>query len=160
MSFPFISGDPTTVDDALPKAKLGGLYQTSDGRVWRYVKVVGTAGTLAAGQGVVWSNDADGYSVTKIAASALTVVTVARSAGVAQGAITTGQYGYVLVRGKGTALGDGSVAVGQYIVTDGGTSPTATFDTMAAGEEMGVVGQALDNDTGSPTNFNAQLWIA
>lgn len=160
MSFPTISGTPTLVNDLLPKAKLGGLYETADGKVWRYVKVVGTAGSVIAGDACVWANTADGYSVTIIAASALTVVGVARCAGVAQASITTGQYGYVLVRGIGTARGDGSVAAGEFIVVDGATSPARNFDTLAAGEEQGVCGQALDADTGSPALFNAVLWIA
>src|SRR5687768_8931522 len=124
MSYPFISGDPTLVNDALPQAKPGGLYYTAkDGglslqRKWRYVK---STDALVLGDAVIWDDNADGYTVTRVAANGLVgtpLGNVVRGVGVAQGSISAGQWGYVLVAGVGSAKGDGSVATGNYIVVD------------------------------------------
>src|SRR5574343_848199 len=128
MSFPMISGDPTAVNDILPNAKAGGLYSTHNDviltgstttplttkgtKVWRYVKIVGTSGDVAKGDCCVWADSIDGYSVTRISASALVgtpLGSVVPCAGVAQGTIETGKWGYILVRGEGLVKGDQSI---------------------------------------------------
>lgn len=166
MSFPFISGDPVLVNDPTPKAKPGGCYYTASdggstlGRKWRYCK---SEDDLVAGDVVCWADSVDGYTVTRTAAGALVgtpLGSVVRPAGVAQGTVTAGRWFYAQVAGKGTVRGDGSVAAGDFIVVDGGTTPARNADTAVAGEEHGIFGQALDADTGSPALFNAELWIA
>lgn len=166
MSVHFISGDPTLVNDPTPKAKAGGVYYSASdagstlGRKWKYLKV---EDDVIAGDIVCWSDNVDGYTVTRTAASALVgtpLGSVVRPAGVAQGTISAGRWGYFQVAGRGTVRGDGSVAAGDFIVVDGGTTPARNADTAVAGEEHGIFGQALDADTGSPALFNAELWIA
>ena len=166
MSLSFLSGDPTLVNDAAAKAKPGGIYYSASdggstlGRKWRYCK---STDDVIAGDCVFWDDAVDGYTVTRLAATALVgtpLGSVVPCAGVAQGTITAGNWGYFLVAGKGTVRGDGSVAAGDFIVVDGGTTPVRNADTAGAGEEHGVFGQALDADTGSPALFNANVWIA
>lgn len=166
MSFAFISGDPYNTSDATPKAKAGGIYYHAGdashalGTKWRYVK---STDALVAGDCVFWDDNVDGFTVTRLAATGLVgtpLGSVVRPCGVAQGTIDAGEWGYVLVAGKGQVRGDGSVVAGDYLVVDGGTTPVRNADTAGAGEEHGVFGQALDADTGSPALCNAILWIA
>lgn len=174
MSYPLISGDPTQTNDILPNAKLGGLYRTEHDivlnsttlrgtKVWRYVKVVGTSGDLALGDCTVAasvSSTWDGFSVTRVAASALVgtpLGSVVPCTGVAQGTITTGQYGYVMYDGDGVVKGDGSVAVGNSVVVDGGTSPARNADTAADGEQHAVFGFALEDDSGGSNFFACKI---
>jgi hypothetical protein len=67
--------------------------------------------------------------------------------GVAQHAIASGSYGYILRKGIAAMTGDGSVADGDPIVSHTG----GLVDTMAAGEEHCVFGVALADDAPAVT---------
>lgn len=71
-------------------------------------------------------------------------------AGIALRAMTQNYFGYILVQGyHASALGDGSVGVGEAVMSHATTD--GAFDTATgAGKQVGV---ALADDSGSPTTF-------
>jgi len=88
-------------------------------------------------------------SVTMTAASAIpeALGSVADPVGVFVKAITAGYFGYLLREGRGTVFTDDGVAEGDFLVCDGGTTPTFIADTAVAGEEHAICGRALADDS-------------
>lgn len=86
-----------------------------------------------------------------------TLGTVNPALGMLCAASTAGRGCYIMRRGytttngqsDGTALlkTDGGVVKGDYLVPDGGATPDGVADTAVAGEEHGIVGYAIDDDT-------------
>lgn len=115
----------------------------------------GVAGELA---GHFLTTPSPGH-LTCVAAEWLdgTLGTINRAFGMVCYAWTAGNYAYLQVRGYTTTNGrrsgtaflktDGGVVKGDYLVPDGGATPDGVVDTMVAGEEHGLVAQALDDDT-------------
>lgn len=164
MSYPYVPGNPTTFNSKRSGGSRGGIYHDNDSsgrtRVWR---LCNTEDDLVSGDIVCFTDEADMYHVTRTAGGALVgtpLGSVVRPAGVAQGTVSDNRWFLAQVRGRCTVRGDGSVATGDFIVVDGGTSPARNADTAGAGEEHGVFGQALENDSGSPALFTAHIWIA
>lgn len=87
--------------------RLGELYETWDAtygpRIWRYIKNE-SGSTLAIGLGAMQEDGTDYWKANLSAANTPKV----RMFGVAQHAIVTGSYGFVLAKGIGTAQSDGS----------------------------------------------------
>ena len=115
----------------------------------------GVAGELC---GIFLTTPAVGQ-MTCVAAEWLdgTLGTVNPGLGMVCVASTAGRCCYVLRKGwtthDGTASGtaflktDGGVVKGDYLVPDGGATPDGNADTAVAGEEHGIFGYALDDDT-------------
>lgn len=139
--------DPTTANETENLGTLGGLY-TWEGKVYRWVYNAG-ADNITAGEVVGWflTTPAAGH-VSGTAATFMDNGVAGIAAGVAEGAITAGRYGFVLKEGVTTATitTDGSVAQGESLVVNGGATPDGTVDTMAAGEEHCVFATALQDD--------------
>ena len=129
--------DPTTVNDATPKATPGHLYEWQGG-IYRYVQlkdsvtyVKGHTLLAAATDLTAATNDTSGGSALGL-----------KCIGIAQAVYTTDYYGYIMVSGVCDVIGDGSVAAGEFVIQ--GTDGVA--DTMADGEEEQVFGMALEDD--------------
>ena len=97
----YITGiEPTQVDDAATFL-VGQLGQTSDGKTYKYLQYSDGTGNLdAAGGDVVFYSGATGYDTGTVTVDATDAVGV--GAGVAQTAMTDGQFGWFQVRGFAT----------------------------------------------------------
>ena len=156
--------DPASVNDASPKASLGGLYtfdsnyasNTTPTGIYRYVQIK----DLAVIDGDVCCADAEsGTSITKATQDRSADLLSNAACGVAVGAITADYYGYLLVRGRHDAvMTDGSVATGDPLVpsaTTDGAAHTATVTATGTDIEY-VFGVALEGDT-STTYASADI---
>jgi len=117
-----------------------------------YVKLAGADAGVVGKSALRHTDDATtAGSVTMTAASAIAEAlgSVADPVGIFVKAVTAGYYGYLLRNGRGSVYTDDGVAGGDFLVCDGGTTPTFIADTMVAGEENAGFGRALadDNDT-------------
>lgn len=132
--------------------------------MYRYYKVVGTAGDVALGEPVVFAdagstNVPRGTQVTKIAASAVTAsaaggTAVCRGAGVCVtvGGVDTGNYAWFQTKGYNSGLvTDGGVVKGDPLVVDGAGSPVGVADTAVSGDIWAKIGVALSDDTSGNT---------
>lgn len=151
---PYDTGNNTS--DA--QATVGSLY-TWNGSIYMYAKNAGS-GAGVAGElcGHFLTTPAVGHA-TCVAAEWLdgTLGTVNPALGMVCVAWTAAYHAYILRDGyttsDGTASGtallktDGGVVKGDYLVPEGGATPDGTVDTAVAGEEHGIVGYALDDDT-------------
>lgn len=147
-----IQDDPYTANHASPKHTLGMVFDGTDSlglpAKFRYVQFE-DAVTYVAGHCCEFS-DATLKQVTNDKAGGSSLGRV--PAGIALRAMTQNYYGYVLVQGyHASALGDGSVALGDAVMTHASTD--GAFDTQTAGAGGRQVGTALAADSGSPTTF-------
>lgn len=135
MSDSIIYDDPTTVNDASPRFRLGTVkdyYHSSHG--WWKLKYVQfkNAVTYAAGQ-VTYPIANDGSTVTNdITGGAATPWAVIFS-GLALGVMTENYYGWVLVRGYYPTIktsGADDIAAGESLICHGSTD--GTCDGVAA----------------------------
>lgn len=140
----YILGIDLTANDATPKFEAGSIGRTDDGKLYKYVQYNSGAGAVAAAVG----NVAYYYAPSGASAGATTVVTSDLSdsaglgAGVLQAVLTSGNYGWVQIRGAATitpaltagADGNALTAVGA---TDG------TLDVSALVTDA-VVAYAVD----------------
>lgn len=145
-----VTRDPYTVNDASAKDTLGMVYDGLDElglpAKFRYVQFE-DAVTYAAGHCCEFS-DATLKQVTNDKSGGSSLGRC--PAGIALRVMTQNYYGYVLVLGyHSTALGDGSVGVGQAVMSHATTD--GAFDTQTAGNKQ--VGVCLVDDTGSPATF-------
>lgn len=145
-----VTRDPYTVNDASPRATLGMLYDGLDElglpAKFRYVQFE-DAVTYVAGH-VCEFSDATMKQVTNDKSGGSSLGRC--PAGLALKAMTQNYYGYVLVQGyHSNCLGDGSVGVGQAVMSHASTDGAA--DTQTAGNKQ--IGVALADDAGSPTVF-------
>ncbi len=87
------------------------------------------------------------------------VSTVAWCAGIAQAVIASGYCGWFQTKGPGqvAAVTDTGIAAGDPLVIDSGATPVGILDTMADGEEEGVLGYALAADSGSSQAANTYI---
>jgi hypothetical protein len=124
-------------------------------RIWRYVKndeastafAVGTivrckADTLSGGTGIV--------AVTA-------ALPAAGLLGVAQHAIAAGSYGWVLFRGVGNVLGDGTIAKNAYVVTNG-TAGKGKVGTIAA-DSAAAMAWSFEDDSADGDTVVARIVI-
>lgn len=148
----------TANNTADAQATVGQIY-TYNGARFMYCKNAGS-GAGVAGElcGLFLTTPAVGQA-TCVAAEWIdgTLGTVNPALGMVCVAWTAAYYAYILVEGwtttDGTASGtaflktDGGVVKGDYLVPDGGATPDGVADTAVAGEEHGVFGYAIDDDT-------------
>lgn len=128
MSFPGYKrlGVDETATSTVQEHEMGLLHQSNTGQVYRYVKA-GEA--IAAYQPVDWTS-AYVASVTDNGDAIF---------GVAQVAIASGSYGWVLERGLGTILGSASLAAGKIgIITAAGGLANAPAEATAGDSVRGI----------------------
>lgn len=128
---------------------LGALVE--DGiNVYMYVKN-DSADTNGAVGKMACAKAASAYGKVTMKASEVTsgtLGTVTKPFGIFMSALPFTNFGWIQVRGRTTALvTDGGVVDGDYLVCDGGGTETFIADTAIAGEEHGVIGRALSDDT-------------
>jgi hypothetical protein len=138
-----------TNDDATAQEQLGKVYvDYASGKAYRYVLAEDAA--LANGD-VVEFSDTSGYEVTNDRAGGSSLGRFV--AGVAIGTISDGQYGWIQVSGKHSAVKtDGAVAAGDRLVphatADGQADTEASGSTVAVTSGQ-VFGFALATDSGT-----------
>lgn len=141
ITYPITSNHDTALD------QVGNLYEDgATGKVYRYVLIEDA--DVANGD-VVEFSDTSGYEVTKDRAGGASIGRVV--AGVAVATVSDGNYGYILVSGRHTAVkADGGVASGDVLVphaTYDGKADTATSASTAvitAGQKFGYALAADD----------------
>lgn len=134
-------------NDATPKEELGRV-RWQGGKAYKYV--LAEDANIANGD-VVEFSDTSGYEVSNDRSGGSSIGRVV--AGVAIGTITDGQYGWIQVHGRHTAVKtDGGVAAGEYLVphatADGraDTGTSASTVVITAGQRFGF---ALATDVGT-----------
>ena len=96
----YIIGMDLTVIDTVASNKLGGIGQTNDGKLYKYVEYIdATAGV--AGEVAYYATVAIGGVTGTVVTSDLSD-SISVGAGVLQTALTTGTYGWVQVSGVAT----------------------------------------------------------
>ena len=140
---------PDKVTDSSTTALNGmGVLRFEGDKIYRYVKA---SDALAARNFVSYVANAvvgtDDFIVVKASA------TVTAPAGVAVGTIAADSYGWIQIGGAAACVGDGSVAAGEAVVSNG----DGTLDTMAAGEEHEVIGFAREADAVTTLYVQIQL---
>lgn len=148
MAFAEILRPGLTANDAAPLAQPGTIYNDGlTGNAYKYVLVEDM--NLVAGDVVEYS-DTTGYEVTKDRAGGASLGRFV--AGVAVGAITDAQYGWIQVSGKVTVKTDGGVAAGDRLVphasVDGRADTEANGSTVVVTSGQ-VFGFALATDDGT-----------
>jgi hypothetical protein len=136
-----------TANDNSPKEMLGiRRIELGDGgrKVYVYVKNAEESAALAAGQVVKW-DDASSGEVKKASATGDLL------AGVAIGAITAGNYGWVQVFGLATVLTASGTAAGDAVIASGsaGVGGKVTKGTAPTNQ---VLGWARDAQGAGGTN--------
>jgi hypothetical protein len=138
--------DGLSANHSSAKTVAGSIISDNQGNIYRYV-LIDTSSACATTEGSVCRAADDGtasnWKVTPDydgGASGATDKVV----GVAQSAIDTGNYGFILISGVGEVRTDASVAAGDYLVGHGADHEA---DTMADGEEEQVFGFALEADS-------------
>lgn len=131
------TGLPCAITDnsSSPRARLGEIYGTWDAtygeRHWIYVQNK-TGSALSAGLGVMQQNGTSLFGGSLSGANTSTV----RMLGVAQHAISTDYYGFVLARGVGLVASNGTTtantaqicaASGQFTDVGASTADTSVF---------------------------------
>lgn len=144
-SLPGLMGEGgLSANDSTAKNTPGALAQDNQGNIYRYVRIDPDS-ACATTEGSCLT-----FDVASAASWELTPDVSAdiggRVVGVAQSAISTGNYGWVLVSGVGEVRTDGSVSAADFLVLH---SADHEADTMADGEEEQVFGFALEADTGT-----------
>jgi hypothetical protein len=149
MGFTAAGISPTTVTTD-KQAPLGFVLTVPDGdnglQEWVYVQMTGS-GTV---KGRVVEHSATPFVVAAGAAT----TTRASCAGVAQHTIAQDSYGFVLRKGVGSVLADGSVTAGADITPDASAEVT---DLAGSTNYHRVIGVALATDTGASTIVSAIL---
>ena len=140
-----------TVVSTTPEYTLGEVREDYDStygrRKYVYVQNGHAATAFALGMPVVTEGGAQNYFVGAPCAADAKRPSVL---GAALGAVPAQSYCWLLKEGRGSLLGDGSVAAGSLIYTG-----TATFSqTAGTGESLGV---AEADDAGSPILFNGYI---
>ena len=128
------------------QATVGQLY-TYRGSTYMYVLNAGSGAGVAGELGGIFLTTPVAGSITYVAAEWLdgTLGTVNPALGMCCYATPAASYGYVLRDGITTT--DGTPTGTAFLKTDGGASPDGNCDTAAAGEEHGIVGYAILDDT-------------
>lgn len=131
--------------------RLGELYETFDAtygpRIWRYVKNE-SGSTLAVGLGAMQEDGVDYFKANLSGAA----TPKARMLGVAQHAIVTGSYGFVLAKGIGTCQSDGTTTAN----TQQKTAANGQFtDGVIGTDELPVFALETEDPAGAAGTFDA-----
>lgn len=149
MPFKTTSRARLDANDATAQEQLGALFHdATNGKVYKYV--LAEDANLANGD-VVEFSDTSGYEVTKDRSGGSSIGRA--PAGVAIGTITDGQYGWIQVYGKHSAVKVGAnvaIAAADALVphaTIDGSAFTAVSSSTAVNTEAQRFGFALGADT-------------
>ncbi len=161
-----LPADPTTYIGTAGTAgadsgigRLGQLYiNPATGEMYKLVQNGGSTTTVATKLATWLTAGARGIAtMTDGSSTDGTLGTVYGVCGVWQAAIPTLCYGLLLVSSDYTdVFTDGGVVDGDYLVGDGGATPTFIADTAVAGEEHAVFAIARADDVG--TNVKASVF--
>jgi len=134
-------------NDSTAKNTLGSLVTSNEGNTYRYVKIAAASACATTDGSIVQLSSASesAWEVTPDVTGNLGAAATDKVVGVAQSAIDTGNYGWVLVSGVGEVRTDNGVSAADYLVGHGDHEA----DTMADGEEEQVFAFALEDDTGT-----------
>ena len=140
-----------TANDTSPKEMLGiRRIELGDGgrKVYVYVKNAEESAALSAGQIVKWDDVSSGEVKKASAAGDLL-------AGVAIGAITAGNYGWVQVFGLATVLTASGTAAGDAVIASAsaGVGGKVTKGTAPTNQVLGWARDAQDATGGTNTVF-------
>lgn len=131
---------------------LGFKAEDANGGVWRYSYNAGAA-TLAVGKGVCQHTNGTAFNGSNTVATSLgtTLGTVPTCIGIAAAAVPTLNYCWLQIKGPNqmALVTDSGVVAGDFLVIDGGGTPSYQFDTLAAGEEHAAVGWVTSDDSGT-----------
>ena len=151
--------DPASVNDASPKATVGGLYGfESNGNpnstptgVYRYIQITDAASNeyLVTNGAVLCPDNATGVANLAATGDRSGDVTGQACCGVAVRSITNDYYGYILVKGRHQAiLTDGSVTLGDPLVVSATDGLAHAGTVTATGTDIEhIFGVALENDS-------------
>ena len=116
-------------------------------RTWIFIQ---TSGAVAAGELLKRSSTTNPFVGVKDDADG---TTSALLLGVADHAIASGEYGWVIARGCCVALGSAGVAAGHNLDSDGSTGTAGSVDTSAGVTASGNLGKALEALSATKTNY-------
>jgi hypothetical protein len=135
-------------NDSTAKNVPGSLVTDNQGNTYRYVLISASSACACTVGSVLHMSEASAstWDVTPDVTDALGGAGTDKVVGVAQSAIDTGNYGWVLVSGIGEVRTDNGVAAADYLV---GHTVDHEADTMADGEEEQVFAFALEADSGT-----------
>lgn len=142
-------GYPVTSNHSSAKLEAGTIWEDgATGKAYRYVRIEDA--DVANGD-VVEFSDTSGYEVTKDRAGGASIGRVV--AGVAVATVTDGNYGFIQLTGRHTAVKtDGGVAAGDALVphaTYDGKADTATSASTVVITAAQTFGYALATDNTS-----------
>ena len=120
-------------------------------RVWVYV--FNDEASTAFAQGTIVMRDEDTATYDGIATTGATIPAI-RLLGGAQHAVAAGSYGWILKRGVGKVLCNGSVSAHTAICTSSTAQQAVDY---AAGEEEGIFGFAIADDAGAGSVVDAMI---
>lgn len=152
MAFPLLDIDPASFIATTDPERfvVGQIYHTpSNGKFYRFVYNP-DSGTISAGDCVAWydTTPAFGHVQSTSGTTGMDNGTAGVFAGLGVHTIGTLKHGFVQIGGPFTVLTTtGNVTKGAQLVLNGGTSPDKTADAFADGEEEGIFGVALVDDT-------------
>lgn len=124
----------------LPNLKLGMVAWGEDGKKYRYVRFR-DAVTYAAGH-VVTPAAADGFEVTNDRSGGSAIAGL-EPVGVALGAPSQNDYGWIQVGGIAEVLAGAGITAGDQLKPDASTDGAA--DVATAGTDQNVLGVALED---------------
>jgi len=149
---------PDKVTDSSTTQKNGlGVIRFEGAKEYRYVQVVDKA--LTKGDSVCPASTAEGI-VTADRASGSQLAFQVR--GVAIGAIASGSYGWIQIKGNSEVQCDGGVAAADGLIphaTADGHADTVVAASNAAGTEYQVFGFAMNTDSTSADGATATAQI-
>lgn len=122
-------------------------------KIW--VFVYNDEAATAWAEGDLVSIDTGDYAAFNGIISAAAATVAGAILGVAGHAVAAGSYGWIVKDGICECKGDGSVAQGEAIVSH----TSGQVDTMASGEEVGIIGVALEADGSAGDLFTCKVSI-
>lgn len=155
---PRVGFDPSVVNDS-PAAFAAGTFVLGDvlnhlGNLYRYIKVVDI--TTVNGD-LLTAGNADGTTGTKDRAGGSDIGEL-KPVGVAMGAITAGNYGFVMVNGVHAAVLDAANAATAGVTLEPHATTDGNCRNMVAGnEDLHCFGYALAAAGGGTVKARIQL---
>jgi|13_taG_2_1085334.scaffolds.fasta_scaffold60527_2 hypothetical protein len=120
-----------------------------------WVFVFNDEASTAWAEGDLISIDTGDYAPYHGIVSAAAATVAGSILGAAGHAVAAGKYGWVVQRGVCECKGDGSVSQGEAIVSH----TSGQVDTMGSGEEVGIIGVALEDDGSAGDLFTCKIAI-
>jgi hypothetical protein len=144
-------------NDATQQESALGLIRFDGNKTYRYVYVVDKA--VTEGDSVCQASSADGVVSADRSGGSQVALCVR---GVAIGAISSGYYGWIQIKGVCTVQCDGAVVTGDGLVphaSNDGHADTVNAASDAANTEYQIFGFALTQDAGASDGDTATAFI-